>query len=170
MSSAIFESLGLGNLDLAYIFILQFLIIIALIVFISIQGSKISKLQKKYNNFMGGKNVKSMEKEIVRILRENKLLKDAAEKNNRDIKNIYQNLEFNYQKCGIVKYDAFRQMGGKLSFCLALLNKRNDGFILNSVHSSDGCYSYTKEIREGQCEIDLGDEEQQALLLAMDEY
>lgn len=170
MSSPLFETIGLGNLDIAYLFILIILIIIVLIGVIVYQASRITKLQKKYNKFMGGKNAKNMEKEITRILRENKVLKEATEKNNKDIKKILQNLEFNYQKCGIVKYDAFRQMGGKLSFCLALLNKRNDGFILNSVHSSEGCYSYTKEIREGQCEIDLGDEEQQALLLAMDEY
>lgn len=54
-------------------------------------------------------------------------------------------------------------MGGKLSFSLALLNDKNDGFILNSVHSSDGCYSYTKEITAGTCAIDLGEEEKEAL-------
>jgi len=76
-------------------------------------------------------------------------------------------MEFAYQKCGIVKYDAFKQMGGKLSFSLALLNRKNDGFVLNSVHSSDGCYTYTKEIKDGKSDISLGEEEQQALALAI---
>ena len=44
---------------------------------------------------------------------------------------------------------------------------RNNGFILNSVHSPDGCYSYTKEIKNGECEISLGEEEQKALDMAM---
>ena len=78
-------------------------------------------------------------------------------------------MECTYQKCGIVKYDAFRQMGGKMSFCLALLDKRNNGFIINSVHSSDGCYTYTKEIRGGNCSIALGEEEEQALNAAIQE-
>ena len=47
----------------------------------------------------------------------------------------------------MVKYDAFKEMGGKLSFSLALLDENNDGILLDSVQSSSGCYSYTKEIR-----------------------
>ena len=56
-----------------------------------------------------------------------------------------------------------------MSFCLALLDKRNNGFIINSVHSSDGCYTYTKEIRGGNCSIALGEEEEQALNAAIQE-
>lgn len=58
-------------------------------------------------------------------------------------------------------------MGGKLSYSLALLDENNNGFILNSVHSTEGCYSYTKEIRNGQSSISLGEEEKQALDIAM---
>ena len=58
-------------------------------------------------------------------------------------------------------------MGGQLSFSLALLNENNDGFVLNSVHSTDGCYSYTKEIKNGESAISLGEEEKLALDKAM---
>ena len=83
------------------------------------------------------------------------------------IRNILKKLEFCYQKAGLVKYDAYNQMGGNLSFCLCMLNERNSGFILNSVHSSDGCYTYTKEIKNGECEIALGEEERKALNMAI---
>lgn len=118
---------------------------------------------------MGGKDAKSFEKEITGIFEDNSFLKAAAEKNKKDIRKLFHNMECTYQKCGIVKYDAFRQMGGKMSFCLALLDKRNNGFIINSVHSSDGCYTYTKEIRGGNCSIALGEEEEQALNAAIQE-
>ena len=72
-----------------------------------------------------------------------------------------------YQKMSIVKYDAFKEMGGKLSFCLVMLDEENDGYILNSVHSSDGCYSYTKRIKKGSSDIALGEEERHALEKAM---
>ena len=58
-------------------------------------------------------------------------------------------------------------MGGMLSFSLALLNDQNDGFLINSVHSSDGCYSYTKEIKSGESDISLGEEEKKALQKAL---
>ena len=100
---------------------------------------------------------------------DNKFLKANTEKNKKDIRTLYKNMESAYQKMGLVKYDAFNQMGGQLSFSLALLDENNNGFIINSVHSSEGCYSYTKEIKLGQCAIDLGAEEAEALSIAMGE-
>ena len=58
-------------------------------------------------------------------------------------------------------------MGGLLSFSLALLDENNNGFIVNSVHSAEGCYTYTKEIRNGTCKLELGNEEKVALDQAM---
>ncbi len=68
-----------------------------------------------------------------------------------------------YQKIGIIKYDAFQEMGGKLSFALALLNKSNNGFVLNSMHSREGCYTYIKEIIDGKSYIKLSEEEKKAV-------
>lgn len=169
MTSALFESMGLGSFDIAYFFIGMASVILALLILVIIQMVQISKLKKKYQKFMNGKDAKSMEQEIITICEDNKFLKASTERNKKDIRKLFHNMEYTYQKCGIVKYDAFRQMGGKLSFSLALLNKKNDGFILNSVHSSDGCYSYTKEVMDGKCEIALGEEEKQALMMAMGE-
>lgn len=116
---------------------------------------------------MSGKNAKSLENEIVGLFEDNKFIKTSVEKNKKDIRILFKNMESTFQKIGIIKYDAFNQMGGKLSFCLALLDESNNGFILNSVHSAEGCYSYTKEIINGESSILLGDEEKQALNKAM---
>lgn len=72
-----------------------------------------------------------------------------------------------FQKVGLVKYDAFQEMGGKLSFSLALLNEVNDGFIINAMHSREGCYTYIKEIIDGNSVIALAEEEKEALDMAM---
>lgn len=169
MSSAFFESIGLGFVDIGYILVGMTAAILILFILLIIQISKASKLKKKYEKFMTGKDAKSLEKEISGLFEDINLMKVTVDKNKKDIRKLFHNMEYTYQKCGIVKYDAFQQMGGKLSFSLALLNERNDGFILNSVHSSDGCYSYTKEIVGGECKISLGEEEENALKLAMGE-
>ena len=67
----------------------------------------------------------------------------------------------------MVKYDAFHEMGGKLSFSLALLDQKNDGFIINAMHSREGCYTYIKEILNGNSIIVLADEEREALNIAL---
>ena len=76
-------------------------------------------------------------------------------------------MKSSYQKTGLVKYDAFHEMGGKLSFSLCLLDEEDNGYIINSVHSNNGCYVYTKEIIKGASYIDLGDEEKEALQQAV---
>lgn len=167
MSSEFLNQIGLGWIDIGYILLGVIVLVIILLIVTIVQIVKTSKLKKKYNKFMQGKDAKSLEADIIKLYEDNHDIKSMTETNRQDIKKIYKNMELTFQKIGIVKYDAFQQMGGKLSFSLALLNENNDGFILNSVHSSEGCYSYTKEIKNGQCEISLGNEEEKALNIAM---
>ena len=69
----------------------------------------------------------------------------------------------NFQRVGIVKYDAFNEMGGKLSFAIAMLDGNNSGWIINAMHSREGCYTYIKEIIKGESYIELAEEEAEAL-------
>ncbi len=169
MNSNILQSIGLGNLDIAYLFLILLVFIVVLFVIIILQMKKLNRLQKRLSKFMTGKDAKSLEKDIVGLYEDNKFLKINVDKNKKDIRTLYKNMEHTFQKIGLIKYDAFQQMGGKLSFSLALLDENNNGFILNSVHSTEGCYTYTKEIKNGECAISLGEEEQQALDMAIGE-
>lgn len=140
---------------------------VVLIIVVLMQISKINRLKKRLDRFVSGKNASNLEKEIVSIVEDNKFLKIDMERNKKDIRALEKKTDTCYQKMGLVKYDAFKQMGGQLSFCLALLDDNNDGFIINSVHSIEGCYSYTKELRGGKSNIDLGAEEAEAVKIAM---
>lgn len=167
MTFELLNQLGLSGFDYSYIFIGLASISLVLLILVIIQMVQIGSLKKNYKKFMGGKDVKSLEKQLERIVEDNKYIVDLSDTNKKDIKTINKEMEFSFNKVGIVKYDAFKQMGGLLSFSIALLNEKNDGFILNSVHSSEGCYTYVKEIKTGLCEIDLSNEEKEALFQAM---
>lgn len=167
MTSNLLNSMGLGTVDIGYFIVAFAALILILLVLLIVVLTKQSKLKKRYEAFMCGSDAKSMEEEIAGLFQDIDLLKKQVEKDGKEIKHIYRRLETVFQKVGIVKYDAFKQMGGQLSFCIALLDENNNGFVMNSVHSTDGCYSYTKTIREGECEISLGEEEQKALGMAM---
>lgn len=168
MNYNLLGNMGLGNIDLTYLFIGSFAAILILFVIVVVLSINLGKISKKYNKFMGGKNAKSLEKDIMGLYEDNKLIKTSMEKNKKDIENLYKKFEGAFQKVGIVKYDAFDQMGGQLSFSLVMLDENDNGFVLNSVHSTEGCYSYTKEIKNGLSEISLGEEEKKALDIAMD--
>ena len=92
------------------------------------------------------------------------LLKAGLSLNLADLKKI-QGMTLN--KYGIVKYDAFDDVGGKMSFALAMLDKENTGFILNAIHSRDNCFLYLKEIVKGESYIMLSAEEIDALRQAI---
>ena len=167
MNNYFFKSIGLENIDIGILIVALVVIILFLIILNIVNIHSISKLKKKYDKFMLGKNAESLENEITDLFEDNKFIKNSIERNKKDIHALYRKFESSLQKVGIIKYDAFDQIGGKLSFCMALLDENNNGFILNSVYGAEGCYTYTKEIKNGNCETSLGQEEEKALSIAM---
>ena len=163
MKSNLLNIIGLGTIDIGYILLGLLSVSIILLILIIITFVQIGKLKKKYLKFMLGKDGANLEKDIMTLYEDNKYIKLSIDKNREDIKELSKKHENAFQKVGLVKYDAFTEMGGKLSFALALLDERNDGFIINSVHSSDGCYSYTKRVKDGNSQIALSNEEKVAV-------
>ena len=167
MNSDFLTMSGLGGIDIGYILVGIVTVLLIVLILLIVLLVKYSNIKKRYDKFMKGKNASSLEDDMHGVFEDMKLLKTNTDRNKKDIRILYKNMEKTFQKLGIVKYDAFNQMGGQLSFSLALLDENNDGFIINSVHSSEGCYSYTKEIKNGTSPISLGAEEEQALNIAM---
>ena len=169
MNSNIFNAIGLGSLDPVILFIVMLVLIIVLIVLVVIQAKRFSKLEKKYNKFMKGKEADSLEDEIIGLFHDNRLIRSENEKNRKDIIDINRRMARTFQKCGLHKYDAFNQSGGKLSFALCLLDENDNGVLINSVHSTDGLnYSYSKDIKAGIADVELSGEEKKALDMALD--
>ena len=67
----------------------------------------------------------------------------------------------------VVRYDAFGDMGGRLSFTAALLDDAGDGLLLTSIHGRNEARTYAKGVTAGRSELSLSPEEQQAIDLAL---
>lgn len=168
MNSNLLDKIGMGNIDPAYIFIVMLVLMAGLIVAAVVSIRRLYRLEDKYNKFMKGNNGKALEDVIEnRFEQVDKLLAENKKKT-KEILDIMENLKIAVQKVGIVKYDAFNEMGGKLSFALVMLDKENTGFVINAMHSREGCYTYIKEIIRGESYIPLGTEEKEALKKAME--
>ena len=125
------------------------------------------KMFQRYEVFMRGRNAATLEEKLAELIdRVNNLQnQDMA---NKDVLRIVNRNQVNtYQKTGVKKYNAFEGMGGMASFALALLDLNNNGYIINVIHSRSSCYTYLKEIKDGECEVTLGAEEKAALAQAM---
>ena len=155
------------GIDSDYIIIGLCGVLLILFILVIINIVQMKKLKKNYRIFMSGKDAKTLEDTLIQRLDQVDSLLESNEENDRNIKVLSKNMQCTYQKMGLIKYDAFHEMGGKLSFSLAMLDMRNNGFIINAMHTREGCYTYIKEIIDGNSVIVLSEEEQEALKRAM---
>ena len=150
------------ELDMVVIALAALLVILIVLSIVLI--AKQSKLRKRYVAFMQGQEGKSLEEAFNKKFENMDTINKEIDTIQTRLNDIDENLMKTYQKIGIVKYDAFKEVGGTLSFVLALLTKENDGFLINSMHSNrEGCFTYIKEVKKGEVFVTLSDEETQAL-------
>ncbi len=138
-------------------------LVIILIILIFVIIYKMNIISRKYSALMSGKKGADLEKVIRIRFKEMDQVKANAKRITKEHKKIKKHLSSCFSKYGLVKYDAFDEMAGKLSFVIALLNDDNTGIILNAMHSREGCFTYAKEIIKGESYIPLSDEEKEAL-------
>lgn len=164
MESSIMNNLGI---DPAYVIIGLTVLTVILLITVIVCIVNMKKLYRRYDYFMRGKDAETLEDIIIEQIAEIQKLK-TEDRNNKDaIRTLNRNQRASFQKCGIVHYNAFKGMGGTLSFACAILDYTNTGFVLNSVHSREGCYLYLKQVDRGQTDVLLGNEEKEALEQAL---
>ena len=155
------------GIDSDYIILGLAAVVLILLVLTIINISQMRKLKKSYKVFMTGQNGKNLEGTLIKRLNQVDSLLTANSENEKNIEELFDDMQHTYQKMGLIKYDAFNEMGGKLSFSLAMLDVKNNGFIINAMHTREGCYTYIKEIVDGNSIIVLSEEEKEALSRAM---
>lgn len=153
--------------DPIYIIIAQAILTLILLIVVIICIFKIRKLYRRYDIFMRGKDAETLEDIIIKQIDDIAELRSQDRANKDAIRTANKNSRAAFQKFGMVKYNAFKGMGGNLSFALALLDYTNSGFVINSVHSREGCFLYLKEVDRGQTDVILGSEEKEALEQAL---
>ena len=141
--STIFDSIGI---DPGIVIIVLLIVVLVLIGTTISSNMRLTRLERKYKMFMKGSDAQSLEKTFVRKFAQIDHLYETKEEHEQAIRTLAKHFKLLYSKYGVEKYDAFDDVGGKLSFALALLDKDNSGIILNAVHSRDNCFLYLKEI------------------------
>ena len=161
--SEIFSRVGI---DPGIIIILLMVSTIGLIIVVMHLHARINQMNVRYRHFMKGEDGKSLEKGFIRRFSQVEDLLNSQHELADDMKLIDSRVGRTLYKYGIVKYDAFDDVGGKLSFALAMLDGNNTGFVLNAIHSKDNCFLYIKEVVAGESYIMLSNEEMKALQAA----
>ena len=143
--------------------IVMFILVIIFIVLTIVNIIMIINANRKYLRFMkklgNGSNLDEMLKEYLRDVKEIK----------QDNTELDHDIDCCIQKIGLVRYNAFKDVGSDLSFAIALLDRNDNGVIFNGLYGSESSNIFAKPIKGGISKYQLSEEEKNALEIAEQE-
>ncbi len=95
-------------------------------------------------------------------------VQDAAARLDRRMQTAEDRLDGTVAYRALVRYDAYGEMSGRQSTSIALLDATRSGVVLSSIHHRDQARLYAKQVHEGQAELELSPEENEAVRLALE--
>ncbi|MPQ43775.1 DUF4446 family protein [Clostridium tarantellae] len=139
-------------IGIAFIVLIQFILIIVLF-------NTTSKLEKKYRKLMRGANGKNIEELVISYLDKVDEVKEISRNMTKQNDLLNKKINKCVQKFSVIRYKAFADVGSDLSFSVALLDENNDGVILTGIYARYESTTYAKPIDKGISRYDLSEEE-----------
>ena len=146
-----------------------FLIFILFMINLS-NKSKIKRLKSKYNRFMDGLSDVNLEEVVFECIDK---ADDVISKNKEleyHLNELERSLYYCIQKVGIIRYNAFDDVGSDLSFSIALLNNNDDDVVISSLYARDSSSTYAKPVTGGKSKYALSAEEIKAIDTAIKQH
>lgn len=159
------NELGLDWVPFAIMALLLLCVILFIMLFV--QGSKIRKLRKRYDELMNGTEVHNLEELLTKMHVDMENLQLSKEEHQQMIGQMQEKLKHQVAHVGVLRYNAFDERGSNLSFSMALLNDQDDGVVLTGIHGREQMYVYAKPVEKGNSQYALSPEEKKAMETAI---
>lgn len=127
---------------------------------------KFKSLNRLRQSFFAGQTGANLETVIQALKNDLGNLRNEHLNLEQALKRLQTDFGFAIQKVGVVRFNPFADAGGNFSFCIALLNAKNSGIVITSMHGREQNRTYAKKILDGRSETRLTEEEQQAIHMA----
>lgn len=160
LNSLILEQLHWIVVGMVLVIFLLWLIVMA-------QGSKLRKMKRKYEAMMSGSGVEDLETLLLNLKIQTDSLEEEQQDQRSKIQHIGQVLKSIKTKTGIVRYNAFGERGNDLSFSIAMVSEKGDGFVLTGLYNRENSFVYAKPLVDGDSKHTLSPEEKEAIRLAL---
>jgi hypothetical protein len=115
------------------------------------------------NNLFFDDSSKNLRELVTRSITDQKSINGRINKVEASIEEIVKIIQGSYQKFAMVRYNPFRETGGDQSFSMALLDLRDNGIVITSIHGREVDRIYAKEITNGKSKHNLSAEEIEAI-------
>ena len=109
------------------------------------------------------KKTKKQPKDLKEILGVLERLGSDTKQLREDLEDFKKESRTSLQKKGIIRFSPFKEVGGDQSFCIALLDADNNGFVLTSYYGREMNRVYAKSVKNGKSEHSLSEEEKEAI-------
>lgn len=136
-----------------FLILLSFLFILAFFLF---------QLKKRVDIFFKG-GAENLEKFLSSQAEKIEIQEKELEQLKKEVLRLGGVSQKSFQKIGFVRFNPFREVGGNQSFSIALLDSKNNGFVITSIFTREGNRVYAKEVKEGKSQYQLSDEEKDAI-------
>lgn len=125
------------------------------------------RMKKKLQSFFLGKDAKSLEDVFVLLRKEMMEARRTLQDIDARARDTREQLQGSVQHVGIMRFNPFRDAGGDQSFCIALLDEKQNGVVISSLYSRDGVRVYGKPISAGKSTYQLSSEEEETIRKAI---
>jgi len=140
------------------------LIALILVALIAIRNALlIRKIQSRWSQLLQGARGENLETVLYDHLREKMRLESDLESVRKRVDQLEDLMTTSKRHLGLVKYDAFEDVGGNQSFAMAVYDDRGDGAVLTGIVGRMESRVYCKPLVNGRSERDLSQEEQRAI-------
>lgn len=147
------------------------IISLGLLIWILRLKKKLLVLQKSGDRetFLGAVNkyVEKMQNIASEQAKINKALVKDDQALQGQIDEIKEALTFVVSRVATVRYDAFNNMGGQMSFSTAMLNDLGDGIVVTAINGRSETRTYIRNIKNQKCDVEISKEEVEAIKKAM---
>jgi hypothetical protein len=129
--------------------------------------ARVARLRRGFRALEGADGPQSVLEAISSTRRETADLRRQIMSARQELDGARADLADALRHVAVVRYDAFGDMGGRLSFTAALLDDAGDGLVLTSIHGRSEARTYAKGVKGGKSEQSLSPEEEQSIELAL---
>ena len=128
---------------------------------------RLRRLRHAYSLLQGDDGDASFVEAAARTGRQVELLRTEVAAVSAGLEDVRTDLADAIRHVAVVRYDAFGDMGGRLSFSAAMLDDSGDGLVFSSINGRSETRTYAKGVKHGTSEAQLSPEEEQVVSWAM---
>lgn len=132
-------------------------------VWLAVLARRMKKGNAKWKTLLDGVRGETLEKLLQDHLRERMALENQVEGTVGRVEELEKKMVRCKRHLGLVRYDAFEDVGGSQSFALSLYDDDGNGVVLSGLIGRTDCRVYCKPIRNGTSERHISQEEQEAI-------